>query len=131
MTKTLPVVAALARLATPAQAQQDDTLYRAAYCVGVFNSHLRGIDSDQHRAALKENCEKYSVCTTADQVRTEYENKRQRYVRYIFMRRTDRLDRRLHQRAWPALNPQSVRATIEGPQPRRGPGARCKLTDVV
>jgi hypothetical protein len=72
MTKTLPVVAALALLATPAQAQQDDTLYRAAYCVGVFNSHLRGIDSDQHRAALKENCEKYSVCTTALLTCTEF-----------------------------------------------------------
>ena len=75
------------QFAPAAQGADADTLLRAAYCIGVLKSQLKGIGSAEHRAALKKNCEKWSVlCVTAEQVWQEYDNKRRRYVAYVLIR---------------------------------------------
>jgi hypothetical protein len=65
VTKKLRAIALLAILATPAQAQQDiDTLYRAAYCVGVLKALVeqqpgKSEQREHLRARLQPRRERY------------------------------------------------------------------------
>src|SRR5262245_26400099 len=92
-------------LSSPALAQDVDTLYRAAYCVGVLKADLKWQETEENwalerstREALcnlpksrKPNgeCAERSVEQRVQEQLREKEARRQRYAAYVLMR-TDR-----------------------------------------
>jgi hypothetical protein len=98
MTKKLPILAFLALLAPPAQAQQDiDTLYRAAYCVGVLKADLKWQTSPEGTAREREvfsilcsfprgSCPAQSAEQWMQRHLGKIEARRQRYAAYLLAR---------------------------------------------